>query len=144
LRILIVDDHEAVREGVRAILASRDDIEVCGEAVNGQEAIEKAIELRPDLIILDINMPVLGGIIAAKEIKARLPQVLILLFSMHHGKQLVREAQLLGVEGYVNKSQAAVMLLKAVDAVFNMKTFFPSPITRDKSAILDAACIEET
>jgi DNA-binding NarL/FixJ family response regulator len=128
LRILIVDDHEAVRAGVRAILASRNDIEVCGEAANGQEAIEKALELRPDLIILDINMPILGGISAAKAIKARLQQVLILLFSMHESNQLIREAKLLGVQGYVNKSQAGAMLLNAVDAVSSMQTFFPSSV----------------
>jgi len=128
LRILIVDDHEAVRAGVRAILTSRNDIEVCGEAANGQEAIEKALELRPDLIILDINMPILGGISAAKEIKARLQQVLILLFSMHESNQLIREAKLLGVQGYVNKSQAGAMLLNAVDAVSRMQTFFPSSV----------------
>jgi DNA-binding NarL/FixJ family response regulator len=128
LRILIVDDHEAVRAGVRAILASRHDMEVCGEASNGQEAIEKALELRPDLIILDINMPILGGITAAKEIKVRLPQVLILLFSMHQSNQLVREAKLLGVQGYVNKSQAGATLLNAVDAVSSMQTFFPSSV----------------
>jgi len=128
LRILIVDDHEAVRAGVRAILASRNDMEVCGEASNGQEAIEKALELSPDLIILDINMPILGGITAAKEIKVRLPQVLILLFSMHQSNQLVREAKLLGVQGYVNKSQAGTMLLNAVDAVSSMQTFFPSSV----------------
>ena len=127
MRILIVDDHDAVREGVRTILTSRNDIEVCGEASNGQEAIEKTLELKPDLIILDINMPILGGISAAKEIKARLPQVLILLFSMHESNQFVREAKLLGVQGYVNKNQAAGMLLKAVDAVFSMETFFPNP-----------------
>jgi DNA-binding NarL/FixJ family response regulator len=128
LRILIVDDHEAVRQGVRAILSSRNDIEVCGEAANGQEAIDEALELRPDLIILDINMPILGGISAAKEIKARLPQVLILLFSMHQSNQLVREAKLLGVQGYINKSQAGAMLLNAVDAVSRMQTFFPSSV----------------
>ena len=128
MRILIVDDHEAVRQGVRAILSSRNDIEVCGEAANGQEAIDEALELRPDLIILDINMPILGGISAAKEIKARLPQVLILLFSMHQSNQLVREAKLLGVQGYINKSQAGAMLLNAVDAVSRMQTFFPSSV----------------
>jgi DNA-binding NarL/FixJ family response regulator len=128
LRILIVDDHEAVRAGVRAILASRNDMEVCGEASNGQEAIAKALELRPDLIILDINMPILGGITAAKEIKVRLPQVLILLFSIHQSNQLVREAKLLGVQGYVNKSQAGATLLNAVDAVSSMQTFFPSSV----------------
>ena len=73
LRILIVDDHEAVRKGVCAILSARLDIEVCGEAVNGKEAIEKTKELKPDLIILDVTMPVLNGFDAAREIRKILP-----------------------------------------------------------------------
>jgi YesN/AraC family two-component response regulator len=77
MRILVVDDHEAVRRGVCTILASRSEFEVCGEAANGEEAIEKAISLKPDLLILDINMPVLGGFGAAKEIQRLLPEVRI-------------------------------------------------------------------
>ena len=69
MRILIADDHEAVRKGVCAILGSRDDVEICGEAENGKEAIEKAVALTPDLIVLDITMPVLSGFEAAREIR---------------------------------------------------------------------------
>ena len=83
MRNLSVDDHEAVREGVRAILTPRYDVEVCREATNGEQSIKKALKLTPDLIILDIYMPILSGISAAKEIKARLPEVLIPLFSMN-------------------------------------------------------------
>ena len=71
MRILIADDHEAVRKGVCAILSAREDVEICGEAENGKEAIEKAHALKPDLIILDITMPVLSGFEAAREIRKR-------------------------------------------------------------------------
>ena len=75
LRILVADDHESVRKGVCVILGTRDDIEVCGEASNGQEAIDKAQELKPDLIILDITMPVVNGIDAAEAIRKTMPHV---------------------------------------------------------------------
>jgi two-component system, NarL family, nitrate/nitrite response regulator NarL len=126
LRILIVDDHEAVRKGVRAILRSRPDIEVCGEAVNGQEAVEKALELKPDLIILDITMPVLDGFGAAKEIRSRSSDVPILFYSMNDGKALMESAKAIGANGFVTKSEAAAVLLKAVGAISKKETFFPA------------------
>ena len=125
MRILVADDHESVRKGVCAILSSRLDIEVCGEASNGQEAIEKARELRPDLIILDITMPVLNGIDAARIIRQTLPELPILLLSMHDGKHIIEDARRIGVRGYVTKAQAAATLLDAVDAVLHNLTFFP-------------------
>ena len=127
MRILIVDDHEAVRKGVCAILSSRLDIEVCGEAVNGKEAIEKAKELRPDLVILDITMPVLNGFDAAREILKILPQTLILMLSTHLTNQLVAQAKSSGAKGYVTKTQAGGTLLQAVDALLNNNTFYPDP-----------------
>ena len=128
MRILIVDDHEAVRKGVCSILSSRLDIEVCGEAVNGKEAIEKAKELRPDLVILDITMPVLNGFDAAREIRKILPEARILMFSMHESKQLLEEAKKLGVHGYLTKTRGSDALLRAVDALSGNQTFFPEPV----------------
>jgi two-component system response regulator NreC len=125
VRVLIVDDHEAVRKGVCAILSSRLDIEVCGEAGDGKEAIEKAKEVRPDLIILDVTMPVLSGFDAAREIRKILPEVRILMLSMHDSKQLLEEAKKLGVHGYVTKTQAGNVLLKAVDTLFSDQVFYP-------------------
>jgi DNA-binding NarL/FixJ family response regulator len=127
VRILVVDDHEAVRKGVCAILSSRLDIEVCGEAVNGKEAIEKAKELRPDLVILDITMPVLNGFDAAREILKILPKTLIIMLSTHLTNQLVAQAKSSGAKGYVTKTQAGGTLLKAVDALLNNNTFYPDP-----------------
>jgi two-component system, NarL family, response regulator NreC len=84
-RILIADDHDAVRRGVRSVLPSRSNIEVCGEASNGNEAIQKALELKPDLIILELTMPVMGGFAAASELRRLLPDMPILFYSMHEG-----------------------------------------------------------
>jgi DNA-binding NarL/FixJ family response regulator len=125
MRCLLVDDHESVRVGVTAILSSRPDIQICGEASNGKEAVEKARELKPDLIILDVTMPVLDGINSAKEIRKFMPDVPILFFSMHNGVYLVHEAKLAGVQGFVSKTDARATLLDAVDALINKQTYFP-------------------
>jgi DNA-binding NarL/FixJ family response regulator len=134
MRCLLVDDHESVRMGVAAILSTRANIEVCGEASNGKEAIEKARELKPDLIILDVNMPVLDGIHSAKEIRTFLPDVPILFFSMHDGVYLVHEAKLAGVQGFVTKSDARATLLDAVDALVKKQTYFPDRSTSPRTA----------
>jgi DNA-binding NarL/FixJ family response regulator len=125
LRILIVDDHEALRTGVRTVLESGG-FEVCGEADNGQEALARALQLRPDLVILDITMPVLDGFSAAREIHKRLPGVGILLLSMHESASMVNVAKSSGARGYVAKSEGIARLLKAVDAIAHNRTFFPN------------------
>jgi DNA-binding NarL/FixJ family response regulator len=124
-RILVADDHEAIRKGVCAILGTRLDIEVCGEAANGQEAIAQAHALKPDLIILDITMPVLNGLDAARVIRITLPDLPILLFTMHDGKHIIDDAKKIGIEGFVCKSEASATLLAAVDAVLRNQPFFP-------------------
>jgi two-component system nitrate/nitrite response regulator NarL len=124
LRVLIADDHEAVRKGVRAILSSRKGLSVCGEAENGKEAVDKALALKPDLIILDITMPVFSGFEAAREIRRSQPDVRILILSMHESKQLIQEAKKIGVQGYVTKTQVGSTLLQAVDALAGGETFF--------------------
>ncbi|MDQ1409027.1 MAG: hypothetical protein QOJ41_762 [Acidobacteriaceae bacterium] len=134
MRCLLVDDHESVRMGVAAILSSRANIEVCGEAVNGKEAVEKARELKPDLIIMDVNMPVLDGIHSAKEIRTFLPDVPILFFSMHDGVYLVHEAKMAGGQGFVNKTDARATLLDAVDALIKNETYFPDRSASPRTA----------
>jgi DNA-binding NarL/FixJ family response regulator len=126
VRILIVDDHEAVRKGVRAILRSQPNLEVCGEAINGKEAIAKAEELKPDLIILDITMPVLDGFGAAKEIRSRSADVPILFYSMNEGRALMESAKAIGANGFVTKSAPGSLLLKAVEALSKKEMFFPA------------------
>jgi len=109
---------------VRSVLESRG-IEICGEAANGQEALAKALQLLPDLIILDITMPVLDGFSAAREINRRLPGVGILLLSMHESASMVNIAKSSGARGYVAKSEGIARLVRAVDAIAHNETFFP-------------------
>jgi DNA-binding NarL/FixJ family response regulator len=124
MRILVVDDHEVVRKGVRSVLGTRKDIEVCGEAANGQEAIETALQLRPDLIILDVTMPTMDGLTAAREIKKVLPKIPIIILSMHDRPAIARAAQKAGAQGFVTKGSVSPTLLNAVDAVLRGETFF--------------------
>jgi DNA-binding NarL/FixJ family response regulator len=124
VNVLIADDHEAVRKGVCAILSSRKDVEVCWEAENGRDAVDQALAKKPDLIILDITMPVFSGFEAAREIRKKLPNVLILILSMHESNQLIAEAKKLGLQGYVTKTQVGGTLLLAVDALLRHETFF--------------------
>jgi two-component system response regulator NreC len=125
LRVLIADDYEAVRLGLCAILRSVD-IEVCAQATNGEEAVEKSIQLCPDLIILDISMPGIGGVEAARQIRVVLPNVPILFFTMHNTPQLVAIAKSVGAQGFVTKDRMAGTLLEAVAALRNKQTFFGS------------------
>ncbi len=124
MRVLIADDHEVVRKGVCNIRESRGDVKVCGEATNGEEAVQKAIELNPDLVILDVTMPVLDGFSAAKKIKEVLPEIPVLMLSMHEGLELARSSRLAGAQGYVTKREASEVLLKAVEVLLAGGTFF--------------------
>jgi two-component system nitrate/nitrite response regulator NarL len=128
LRVLVADDQEAFRRRVCLTLASHPNLEVCAEAANGQEAVEKALELTPDLIILDITMPVLNGLDAARQIHKSSPQTPILILSVHKSKQLVEEAMKIGARGYVTKAEAGQKLMQAVDSVLQNQTFFPTDL----------------
>ncbi len=125
-RILIADDHEVMRRGVRGLLESHEEWAVCGEAFEGREAVVKSRELRPDLIIMDINMPGLTGIAAAQQIRRENPSAKILFFSVHESAQTVREVVNAGAQGYVAKSRAGHDLVDAVRNVLDGGTFFPT------------------
>ena len=90
IRVLIADDHDAIRKGVGTI-SSHDGIEVCGEASNGIEAVTNAVQLRPDIVILDLTMPVMGGFEAVRELRKVLPDIPILFYSMHESDHLIKE-----------------------------------------------------
>jgi DNA-binding NarL/FixJ family response regulator len=124
MRILIADDHDVVRKGVGTILTSHFNPEICEEASNGQAAITKALSIQPDIVILDINMPVLSGFAAAKEIQRLLPEVPILFFTMHGGEHFALEARRAGVQGFVTKDRAGEALVDAVKTLLNKGTFF--------------------
>ena len=128
-RILIADDHEMMRRGLRGLIESHQEWAVCGEAVEGDEAVRKSAELNPDLVIMDINMPGLSGIDAALKIRKENAATRILFFTVHDSDQVLQEIVDVGAQGYVAKSRAGQDLAEAVRLVLNGKTFFPSIAT---------------
>jgi DNA-binding NarL/FixJ family response regulator len=124
MRILIADDHDVIRSGVIRVLQSRGDVE-CTEATNGKEAVEKALVWKPDLILLDVRLPVLSGFDAAKEIKQHHPDIPILFFSIYDTNDILEAARSIG-NGFILKDKFVEMLPKAVNALLHKQTFFPS------------------
>jgi two-component system, NarL family, sensor kinase len=124
-RILIADDHEVMRRGVRGLVESQEEWSVCGEAIEGNEAISKTRELHPDLLILDVSMPGVSGIEAASQILKDDPNMKILFFTMFDSPQMMREISNVGAWGYVAKARAGNDLVDAVRIIFDGKKFFP-------------------
>ena len=118
-KILLVDDHEIVRKGVRQILESR--WEICGEAENGKEAVAKTVELRPDLVLMDISMPVLNGIQATREIRRLQIPTKIAILSMHDSAEMAIHAREAGADACLVKTCGAEELRKALEALLNAK-----------------------
>lgn len=117
IRVLVVDDHPVVRRGLRCMLEVASDMEVVGEAADGAQAVEKACELRPDVVLMDIRMPALDGIEATQRIKQQLPQVAVIALTVHDNEALVAEAVHAGAAGYLLKDASEELLLQAVRAV---------------------------
>jgi len=117
IRVLLADDHTLVRQGLRALLEREADIKVIGEATNGREVIKKAEMLRPDVIVMDVSMPRLNGIEATQKITADLPDVRVVVLSMHAGEDYVKGMLRAGASGYVLKDAPANDLLSAIRAV---------------------------
>src|SRR5579862_3400998 len=124
-RILLVDDHEIVREGIRTLISrSRPDWEICGEARDGEEALEAVRVLKPDVVILDITMPKMSGLEAAPRIAKLGLGCRVLMFTMHDSERLSNEVRQAEAQGLVLKTQAARDLIRAVDRLLNGGTFF--------------------
>ncbi|HWP65403.1 MAG TPA: response regulator transcription factor [Candidatus Limnocylindria bacterium] len=123
VRLLVADDHEVVRRGIRALLETEPGWTVCAEAANGREAVERAAATEPDVAILDVSMPELNGFEAARQIRKTCPRCEVLILTMHESEAVLRDALAAGVRGYVLKSDAGRMLIAAVDAVRQHKSF---------------------
>jgi DNA-binding NarL/FixJ family response regulator len=123
--ILIVDDQEFVRKSICGVLQSRTGFKVCGEASNGEEAVQKAIQLIPALIVMDVSMPIMDGLCATRLIKKILPQIKILIISVQDSGALIRASQAAGANGFVSKDDVFDGLLNAADAVLQNHTSFP-------------------
>jgi DNA-binding NarL/FixJ family response regulator len=116
IRILIADDHEAIRRGLRSALTAAG-WEVCADVVNGKDAVEKTAELKPDLIILDVSMPVMGGLDAARLIRRADPDAKIVMFTMHESQQIKDEISRIGAQGHAVKSAPMKQLLETIKTV---------------------------
>jgi DNA-binding NarL/FixJ family response regulator len=124
LRILIADDHDLMRRGLKSLLESHPGWTICAEAQTGREAVEKAKQLRPEIAVLDITMPELNGIEAARKIQKASPNTEILILSVHYSDQLVRDVVGAGVRGYIVKSDSDRDLVAAVEALAKHRPFF--------------------
>jgi DNA-binding NarL/FixJ family response regulator len=130
LRILLADDHTVVRQGLRKVLEERPDWIVVAEAGNGREAVQKAEEMKPDVAILDVAMPLLNGIEATRQIVKRSPATRVLVLTMHSDEAYVNQILKAGATGYLLKDSADVDLIQAVGAVSQGKSFFSPGVAR--------------
>ncbi|MGZ6144346.1 MAG: response regulator, partial [Myxococcales bacterium] len=128
-RVLIADDHEVVRKGLRALLESEPGLEVVGEAGNGREAVERAVAMKPDVVVLDIGMPELNGLEATRRIVKAAPRTEVLILTVYESEEVIREVLRAGARGYVLKSDAGRLLLTALEAVSAHKPFFTSRVS---------------
>lgn len=130
VNILIADDHEIIRQGIKALLEKQTNWVVCGEAENGREAVRLAERLKPDVAILDISMPNLNGLEATRMIKHALPATEVLIFTMHESEQLVHGVLAAGAHGYLLKSGACRYLVPAIETLLEHKPFFSSKVSQ--------------
>jgi two-component system response regulator NreC len=126
-RVLVADDHTIVRQGLVGILKASGEVEVVGEAADGHEAVEKALETRPDVVILDLSMPRLNGIEAARRIRKALPQTRVLVLTMHDDEEYVHQMVNAGASGYLLKDGAAWELVTAIQTLHAGKEYFSAP-----------------
>ena len=134
-RILIADDHEVVRAGLRRMLESQPSWEVVAEVADGKDAIGKAVETKPDIAVLDYSLPLVNGIEATRQILARLPKTEVLIFTMHDNETLIQDLLKAGARGYLLKTDANRHLISAIEALASHKPFFTAKISE---ALLDS------
>jgi DNA-binding NarL/FixJ family response regulator len=129
LRILIADDHEVVRAGLKSILESHSNWQVVAEAIDGKNAIDKTIETKPDVAIIDYSLPLMNGVDGTRQIRAREPKTEVLIFTMHDSDALISEALQAGARAFLLKSEAQRHLIAAVEALATHKPFFTGKLS---------------
>jgi DNA-binding NarL/FixJ family response regulator len=126
LRIIVADDHDIIRRGLKQLLTAHSGWEVVGEAKTGREAVALTEQIKPDVVVMDLSMPDLNGLEAARRIRKALPRTEILILTLHFSDQLVRDIVEAGVRAYIMKSDADKDLVSAVEALANHRSFFTS------------------
>ncbi len=127
---MLADDHPIVRNGIKDALSKQKNIEVVGEASNGSQVLRKVKELGPDIVLMDISMPGMGGLEATQRIRSTVPTVKVLVFTMHDNKEYVLEIIRSGASGYVLKDTSTLELVKAIETVYRGGTFFSSKVSK--------------
>jgi two-component system response regulator NreC len=130
ITVILVDDHDVVRTGLRSFLNTQADVKVVAEARNGQEALLRADEMKPDLVIMDITMPGMDGLEATRQLKARSPECLVLALTVHEDKQYFMEMLAAGASGYITKQAAADDLVAAIRAVASGQVYLQPALAR--------------
>jgi DNA-binding NarL/FixJ family response regulator len=130
IRVLLADDHRILREGIRALIEDQDDMQVVGEAEDGLAAVKKVAQLQPDVVVMDIAMPLLNGLEATRQIHRDYPRVRVLILTMHENEEYIRQVLAAGALGYVLKDAAARDLLGAIRSVYQGEAVLSPAITR--------------
>lgn len=130
IKVLIADDHAIMREGIRALLALSDNVEVVGEAADGRETVEKARQLAPDVVLMDIVMPLMDGLEATRRIRKERPNIKILVLTQHDNKEYVLSSVKAGADGCISKKAVASELVSAIEAVFRGDSFLYPSVAR--------------
>jgi two-component system response regulator NreC len=129
LRILVADDHEVMRDGVRGLIEHEPGWQVCGTATNGREAVESAKKLKPEVVVLDLTMPELDGLEALRQIKRALPDAEVVIFSAYHSEEVIEQLFDAGAKSYIQKSDAGRHLVAAIRSLAEHKPFFTPDIS---------------
>ena len=129
LRILIADDHDLMREGARAVIQRHPGWEVCAVACDGREAVSRATELKPDIVVIDMSMPGLNGLDAAIQIKRKLPAIEILMLTAHESDDLIRKAFEAGLKSFLFKNEAHQLLVEAIESLAQHKPYFTAKVS---------------
>lgn len=130
IRVLLVDDHEIVREGIRSSLTDRTTMSIVGEASNGRIALQKTMELAPDIVLMDLNMPIMGGLEATKLIHKRFPKTKVIALTVHDSDEYILEILRSGAQGYVLKNTSPEQLVVAIQSVAEGNAFFSPSVSR--------------
>jgi len=130
VRVLVADDHEVVRDGVRALIERQPDLEVCGLAATGREAVDLAQKTRPDVVVLDMTMPELDGLDAIRQIKKALPETEVVVFSAHPSEDILEDVFDAGAKSYIEKTEASRDLVTAIRSLAEHKPFFTSQASK--------------
>ena len=130
IRILLAEDHTIVRQGLRSILDGREGIEVVGEAKDGREAVEKVQQLQPDIVLMDLSMPLLSGLEATRQIKSQYPQIKVLVLTMHADEEYIFQILQAGASGYLLKQAAVGELVAAIQVVYEGNSYLSPAISR--------------